>query len=46
MNIYEKQYIKELWLEGWTAIELAQMYNVTTWRIYYINKGLKRPKRI
>ena len=46
MTVYEKHRIMELWLDGWTAIELARMYGVTTWRIYYINRGLKRPKRI
>jgi len=46
MNRWEKEYARELWSDGWTAIELAQMYGVTTWRIYYITRGVKRPQRI
>lgn len=43
---FDKRRIRDLWAEGFSAIELAQMYNVTKEHIYYINRGIKRPKRI
>jgi hypothetical protein len=43
---FHRKRIRELWAEGFSATELAIMFDMTPWRIYYITRGIKRPDRI